>query len=77
MRARAAEGLVVAVKFLLGAVGVERRGPVVRDSRTDQAAMGGVRVSESRSEVAPKPFDVSKVKVWVLWEQVRANRGAA
>lgn len=32
MRSRAADGPVVVVKFLLGAVGVERRGPVVRDS---------------------------------------------
>lgn len=36
MRGRVADGLVVAVKLLLGAVGVERRGPVVRDLLSDQ-----------------------------------------
>lgn len=36
MRGRPADGLVVVVKFLLGAVGVERRGPVVRDFLLDQ-----------------------------------------
>lgn len=77
MRARAADGLVVAVKSLLGAVGVERRGPVVRDSLMDQPAMGGICVSGSRSKAAPKPFDVSKIEVWAAWEQVRANRGTA
>jgi RNA-directed DNA polymerase len=77
MRIRVADGLVVAVKLLLGAVGVERRGPVVRDSRMDQPAMGGVCVSGSRSQERPKPFDISKIEVWAAWEQVRANRGAA
>lgn len=31
MRVRVADGLVVVVKLVLGAVWVERRGPVVRD----------------------------------------------
>jgi hypothetical protein len=42
MRDRLADRLVVAVKLLLGAVGVERRGRAVRDSLLDQPVLGGV-----------------------------------
>lgn len=34
-------------------------------------------MSGSQSETKPKPFDVSKSEVWMAWEQVLSNKGAA
>jgi len=71
-----ADRFVVAVKPLLGAVGVERRGRIVRGllGPTNQVMPGRSRVSELKS--TGKPFDISKREVWEAYQKVKANQGA-
>src|SRR5579862_7279269 len=70
-----ADRLVVAVKFLLSAVGAERRGRLVRGLFVSSTGVPGRSVMDGQRP-AGKPFDISKVEVWRAWEKVRANKGA-
>jgi len=76
LRSVSADRFVVAVKPLLGAVGVERRGRIVRGllGPTNQVMPGRSRVSELKS--TGKPFDISKREVWEAYQKVKANQGA-
>jgi RNA-directed DNA polymerase len=64
------------VNLLLDAVGVERRGQVIRGwfVRSTGFVPGRSRVSELKS--SGKPFEISKWEVWQAWEKVRSNKGA-
>src|SRR6266487_2339030 len=76
MRGALADWLVVAVKRLLGTVGVEPRGQDICGSfvRSTGAVPGRSRMSELK---APgKSFAISKREVWEAWEKVKANKGA-
>src|SRR5882757_3423868 len=59
-----------------GAVGMERRGQVIRGVfvRSTGRWSGRSRVSGLMS--SGKSFDISKVEVWEAWKKVKANRGA-
>jgi RNA-directed DNA polymerase len=76
LRSVSADRFVVAVKPPLGAVGVERRGRIVRGllGPTNQVMPGRSRVSELKS--TGKPFDISKREVWEAYQKVKANQGA-
>src|SRR5664280_2472547 len=58
------------------AVGVERRGQVIRGMfvRSTGLRSGRSRVSELKS--SGKPFEISKAEVWQAWEKVKDNKGA-
>lgn len=66
---------VVAGKLLLGAVGVEPRGQVIRGwtCSINRAMPGRSRVSELKP--TGKPFEISKWEVWEAWEKAKENRG--
>jgi RNA-directed DNA polymerase len=70
--------LVVAVRFLPGAVGAERRGRLVRGLFVPSTGVAGRSVmSEQRLPGRQeKPFDVGKGEVARAWEKVRAAKGA-
>src|SRR5674536_319895 len=55
------------------AVGVERRGQVIRGMfvRSTGLRSGRSRVSELKS--SGKPFEISKAEVWQAWEKVKDN----
>jgi RNA-directed DNA polymerase len=69
-----ADRLVVAVTFLLGAVGTESRGRVIRGCACSINQSGRSRVSELKP--IGKPFDISKQEVWEAYLGVKANGGA-
>ena len=77
MRGVLADRFVVVVILLLGAVGVERRGRIVRGSfvRSTRSLPGRSCVGELKSQI--KPFEISKRDVWEAYLKVKANRGAA
>src|SRR5450759_4764020 len=58
------------------AVGVKRRGQVIRGMfvRSTGLRSGRSRVSELKS--SGKPFEISKAEVWQAWEKVKDNKGA-
>jgi hypothetical protein len=65
------------MRLLLDAVGVERRGQVIRGMfvRSTRAAVPGrSRVGELK--LSGKSFDISKAEVWQAWETVRSHKGA-
>src|SRR5664279_1934422 len=59
------------------AVGVERRGQVIRGMfvRSTGLRSGRSRVSGLKS--SGKPFEISKAEVWQAWEKVKDNKGAS
>ena len=69
--------LVVAVKPLLGAVGVEPRGRVICGVfvRSTGSGFSG-RSCVDKLKPSGKSFDISKWEVWEAYRQVRANLGA-
>jgi RNA-directed DNA polymerase len=71
-----ADRLVVAMKSLLGAVGVERRGRVVCGCvrLVNRGKSGRSSMDELKS--SGKPFEISKWEVWEAYRQVKANKGA-
>ena len=76
MRGTPADRFVVAVKPLLGAVGVERRGRVIRGLLTWSTGVSG-RSPMGELKPSGKPFAISKAEVWEAYRQVKANKGAA
>ena len=76
MRGTPADRFVVAVKPLLGAVGVERRGRVIRGLFTWSTGVSG-RSPMGELKPSGKPFVISKAEVWEAYRQVKANKGAA
>jgi RNA-directed DNA polymerase len=68
---------VVAVKPLLGAVGVEPRGRVICGvfGRSTGSVFSG-RSWVDKLKPSGKSFDISKWEVWEAYRQVRANQGA-
>jgi RNA-directed DNA polymerase len=70
-----ADRLVVAVKLLPGAVGVERRGRVVRGWFVRSTRKSG-RSCVRELKPSGKPFEISKQEVWEAYKKVRANKGA-
>jgi RNA-directed DNA polymerase len=64
------------VKLLLGAVGVERRGRVIRGWFSWSTGVTG-RNLVSELKRSGKPFEISKAEVWGAYRQVKANKGAA
>jgi hypothetical protein len=76
MRDVLADRLVVVVKPLLGAVGVERRGRIVCGSSclVNQEFPGRNCMSELKSQI--KSFDISKREVWEAYLKVKSNQGA-
>jgi hypothetical protein len=76
MRGTPADRFVVAVKPLLGAVGVERRGRVIRGLFTWSTGVSG-RSPMGELKPSGKPFAISKAEVWEAYRQVKANKGAA
>ena len=72
-----ADRLVVAVKPLLGAVGVEPRGRVICGvfGRSTGSVFSG-RSWVDKLKPSGKSFDISKWEVWEAYRQVKANRGA-
>jgi hypothetical protein len=72
-----ADRLVVAVKPLLGAVGVEPRGRVICGvfGRSTGSVFSG-RSWVDKLKPSGKSFDISKWEVWEAYGQVKANRGA-
>src|SRR5215203_7186866 len=76
MRGTPADRFVVAVKPLLGAVGVERRGRVIRGLSTWSTGVSG-RSPMGELKPSGKPFAISKAEVWKAYRQVKANKGAA
>ena len=64
------------VKLLLGAVGVERRGRVIRGLFSWSTGVTG-RNLVSELKRSGKPFEISKAEVWKAYRQVKANKGAA
>ena len=72
-----ADRLVVAVKSLLGAVGVEPRGRVICGvfGRSTGSVFSG-RSWVDKLKPSGKSFDISKWEVWEAYRQVKANRGA-
>ena len=76
MRGTPADRFVVAVKPLLGAVGVERRGRVIRGLFTWSTGVSG-RSPMGELKPSGKPFAISKAEVWEAYRQVKANKGVA
>jgi len=76
MRGVLADRLVVAVKYLLGAVGTERRGRVIRGVFVRSTGPCSGRSCVDRLKPSDKPFDIAKREVWEAYRQVRANQGA-
>jgi hypothetical protein len=72
-----ADRLVVAVKPLLGAVGVEPRGRVICGVfvRSTGSVFSG-RSCMDKLKPSGKSFDISKWEVWEAYRQVKANQGA-
>jgi RNA-directed DNA polymerase len=64
------------VKFLLDAVGAERRGRLIRGSFAWSTRKTG-RNLVGEHESPGKPFDISKQEVWQAYLKVAANKGAA
>jgi hypothetical protein len=71
-----ADRLVVAAKFLLGAVGAERRGRVIRGFVRWSTGVPG-RNWMGELKLSGKPFDISKAEVWEAYRKVKAKKGAA
>ena len=72
-----ADRSVVAVKPLLGAVGVEPRGRVICGvfGRSTGSVFSG-RSWVDKLKPSGKSFDISKWEVWEAYRQVKANQGA-
>lgn len=71
-----ADRFVVVVKFLLGAVGMERRGRVICGWFVESTGYSG-RSPVSELKSPGKSFDISKWEVWEAYRRVKANKGAA
>jgi len=71
-----ADRLVVVVKSLLGAVGVERRGRIVRGLFVWSTRQSSGRSCVNELKSPEKPFDISKWDVWEAYRKVKANKGA-
>ena len=67
---------VVAVKFLLSGVGVERRGRLIGNVQSINRGEGPGRKRANMPKSDDKPFAVPKAMVWEAWRRVRANKGA-
>ena len=65
MRSVLADRFVVAVRLLLGAVGVERRGRIVRGLFVWSTRLSSGRSYVNELKSPGKPFDISKWEVWV------------
>jgi len=65
------------VKFLLGAVGMERRAWLARGSFVSSTGSAGRSGMDGQRPVeGAKPFAIDKWEVARAWERVRANKGA-
>lgn len=71
-----ADRLVVAARFLLGAVGAERRGRVIRGFVHWSTGVPG-RNWMGELKLSGKPFEISKAEVWEAYRKVKAKKGAA
>jgi RNA-directed DNA polymerase len=75
MRGVQADRLVVVMKLLLGAVGAERRGRVIRGWFVQSTREPG-RSCVGELKPSGRPFDISKQEVWEAYKKVKANKGA-
>ena len=77
MRRSLADRPVLAVKFLLAGVGVERRGRLTRNVvSVNRGLWSWEEFVKNMPKPEDKPFLIPKLMVWEAWRQVKENKGA-